>query len=172
MTEDHHFMAEALRLAKDTARLGNVPVGAVIVGPAPATTTTRGGDDGGRTRAIIGRGANLRDVLGDPTAHAELLALREAAQSLGSWRLDGCELYVTLAPCAMCMAAIRQARIARVVFGAPEEETALFDTKVEAGPLSQESREALDAFFQDLRRGRREADVEQDGEMAELVEGA
>ena len=95
-------MQEALALARAAAGSGDVPVGAVIVH-----------DD-----AIIARGANrtVRDQ--DPTAHAEILAIRAAAQTLASWRLEGCTLFVTLEPCAMCAGAIVVARVTRVVFGA------------------------------------------------------
>ncbi|MGQ0538282.1 MAG: nucleoside deaminase, partial [Gemmatimonadaceae bacterium] len=95
-------MRMALALAAEAAAAGDVPVGAVL---------THGG-------AILGRGANrtLRDQ--DPTAHAEMLAIRAAAESLGTWRLSGCTLYITLEPCAMCAGAIVLARPARVVFAA------------------------------------------------------
>ena len=101
---DPSWMGAALDLARDTARLGNVPVGAIVV------------VDG----EVVGRGANLRDVLQDPTAHAEVLALREAAQRLGSWRLEEATLYVTLEPCAMCAGAIAQSRVGRLVYAVPE----------------------------------------------------
>ena len=94
-------------LAIDEAALatatGDVPVGAIVVGP-----------DG----TIIGRGHNAREATGDPTAHAEVLALREAAQAVGEWRLSGCSLGVTLEPCAMCAGAILLARVPRLVLGA------------------------------------------------------
>ncbi len=92
------------RLALDTA---DVPIGAVVVGPG-----------GG----IIGAGRNEREATGDPTAHAELVAIRQAAAALGSWRLDGCTLVVTLEPCTMCAGAIVLARVPRVVFGAWDEK--------------------------------------------------
>jgi tRNA(adenine34) deaminase len=97
------WMAEALALAAGCAASGDVPVGAVVLAP-----------DG----AVIGRGRNAREELQDPTAHAELLALRDAAAALGTWRLDGCTLVVTLEPCAMCAGAIVLGRVARLVFGA------------------------------------------------------
>ncbi|NUQ11783.1 MAG: nucleoside deaminase [Gemmatimonadaceae bacterium] len=102
-------MREALRLASDAAPAGDVPVGAVVV------------KDG----AIIGRGSNrtVRDQ--DPTAHAEMVAIREAARSLGSWRLGGCELFVTLEPCAMCAGAIVLARLDRVTFGAWDDKAGM-----------------------------------------------
>lgn len=98
-------------LAIDEARLalrtGDVPVGAVVVGP-----------DG----QVVGRGHNAREATGDPTAHAEVLALRDAAQTLGEWRLAGCTLVVTLEPCAMCAGATMLARVPRLVLGAWDEK--------------------------------------------------
>jgi tRNA(adenine34) deaminase len=101
------FMERALALAERTGRMGNVPVGAVVV------------VDG----VVCGEGANLRHTLQDPTAHAELIALRAAAKTQGSWRLDEATLYVTLEPCAMCAAAAVEARIKAIVFGATEPRT-------------------------------------------------
>ena len=100
------YMEVALGLALEAAAEGEVPVGALVV----------------REGYVIGRGSNrtVRDQ--DPTAHAEILAIRQAAQALGSWRLDGCELFVTLEPCAMCAGAVVLARIPRVVFGAWDEK--------------------------------------------------
>jgi tRNA(adenine34) deaminase len=97
-------MARALELAREAADAGEVPVGAVVV------------KDG----AIIGAGRNSPRELADPTAHAEVLALRRAAQALGNERLEGCDLYVTLEPCAMCAGAIAHARIGRLYYGAPD----------------------------------------------------
>jgi tRNA(adenine34) deaminase len=97
-------MARALELAREAERAGEVPVGAVVV----------------RDGVIIGEGHNAPRALADPTAHAEMLALRSAAQALGNDRLDGCELWVTLEPCAMCAGAIAHGRIARVYYGAPD----------------------------------------------------
>jgi tRNA(adenine34) deaminase len=97
---------ELMRLAIDEAQAaqvtGDVPIGAVVVGPAGA---------------VIGRGRNAREAEGDPTAHAEILALRAASAAVGSWRLDGCTLVVTLEPCAMCAGAAVLARVARLVYG-------------------------------------------------------
>jgi tRNA(adenine34) deaminase len=104
-TEAH--MDEALALARCAAARGEVPVGAVVV---------RGG-------VVIGRGGNAPIAASDPTAHAEIAALREAARTAGNYRLPGCELYVTLEPCAMCAGAIIHARIARIVFGARDPKT-------------------------------------------------
>jgi tRNA(Arg) A34 adenosine deaminase TadA len=105
--DDPAFMREALVLAGAAAAAGEVPVGAVVV------------KDG----AIVGRGYNRPITTADPTAHAEIVALREAAAALGNYRLPGCSLYVTLEPCAMCVGAMVHARIARVVFGATDPKT-------------------------------------------------
>lgn len=103
----HDDDARAMRAALAEARLavatGDVPVGAVVVGP------------GG---VVLGRGRNAREATGDPTAHAEVLALREAASALGRWRLEDCALVVTLEPCAMCAGALVLARVPRLVLGA------------------------------------------------------
>lgn len=99
------FMEEALLLAKQAAKEGEVPVGAVVV-------------QNGR---IIGRGRNGRETTNDVSSHAELEAMRDAAKTIGDWRLGGCDLYVTLEPCAMCCGAILHARLSRVVFGAFDE---------------------------------------------------
>ncbi len=98
------FMARALELAAGAARAGEVPVGAVVV----------------RDGIIIGEGANAPRATHDPTAHAEIIAIRGAAATLGNERLDGCDLWVTLEPCAMCAGAIAHARIARLYFGAED----------------------------------------------------
>ena len=102
-------MSEAIRLASEASSAGDVPVGALVV----------------RNGEIIGRGSNrtVRDQ--DPTAHAEILAIREAAAALGSWRLEGSELFVTLEPCAMCAGAIVLARLQRVTFGAWDEKAGM-----------------------------------------------
>ncbi len=100
-------MGEALKEAARAAALGEVPVGAVVV---------REGD-------IVGRGANAPVGSGDPTAHAEILALREAARTLGNYRLPECRLYVTLEPCLMCAGAIQHARVAHLVYGASDPKT-------------------------------------------------
>lgn len=104
---DEHWMGVALDLARDAAHRGEVPVGAVVV------------CDG----AIVGRGGNAPVARHDPTAHAEITALRDAARTLENYRLPGCELFVTLEPCAMCAGAIFHARIGRVVFGAHDPKS-------------------------------------------------
>jgi len=104
---DDDMMGEALALARAAGERGEVPVGAVVV---------RGG-------AIVGRGGNAPIVGSDPTAHAEIAALRDAARALGNYRLPECELYVTLEPCAMCAGAVMHARLARLVYGAQDPKT-------------------------------------------------
>lgn len=107
MTEDTVAMDEALRLARLALASNDVPVGAVVL------------DSSGR---IVGRGRNERELTGDPTAHAEVMALRDAAQSQSKWNLSGHTLVVTLEPCAMCAGAILNARISRVIFGAWDDK--------------------------------------------------
>jgi tRNA(adenine34) deaminase len=107
MAADHDWMGEALALARAAALRGEVPVGAIVV----------------RDGAVVGRGGNAPIAASDPTAHAEMAALREAGRELGNYRLPGCELYVTLEPCAMCAGAIMHARLARLVFGARDPKT-------------------------------------------------
>ena len=104
---DTDYMQLALELAREAASAGEVPVGALVV----------------RDGVIVGRGTNAPISRHDPTAHAEIQALRDAAQRLGNYRLVGCTLYVTLEPCAMCCGAIQNARIARLVFGAADPKT-------------------------------------------------
>ena len=142
-------MARALELARDSALAGEVPVGAVVV------------KDG----AIIGEAHNSPRELADPTAHAEILALRRAAESLGNERLDGCELWVTLEPCAMCAGAIVHARITRLYYGAPdpkggavehgarvfEQPQCLHRPEVYAGIGEEPAAALLREFFQQRR---------------------
>jgi len=145
MRNDDNFMHVALALARQAALSGEVPVGAIVV------------KDG----AIIGRGSNAPISRHDPSAHAELLALREAAQHQGNYRLVGCELFVTLEPCVMCVGAMFHARIARVVFGASDFKTGacgsvlnLFaeqrlnhHAEMTAGVLAEECGQVLSDFF-------------------------
>ena len=105
MPAREQYMALALELPREAAAAGEVPVGCVVVSP-----------DG----EVIGRGRNLREETGDACAHAEVLAIREACARLGTWRLEGCTLYVTLEPCPMCAGAIINSRIPTVVYGAKE----------------------------------------------------
>jgi len=147
---DEALVRRALELAIVAPRTGDVPVGAVIV------------DAAGRELAA---GCNAREALGDPTAHAEVLALRAAAAARGEWRLDGCTLAVTVEPCTMCAGAIGLARVSRVVFGAWEPRTgavgSLWDVlrdrrlnhrpEVVGGVLAAECGDLLRAFFRDQR---------------------
>ncbi len=104
---DAAAMARALQLAAEAAAAGEVPVGAVVLGPEGA---------------VLGEGRNRREESTDPTAHAEVLAMRAAAARTGSWNLEGCTLVVTLEPCLMCAGAMLQARVGRLVFGAWDEK--------------------------------------------------
>lgn len=147
---DEHFMREALALARQAEALGEVPVGAVVV------------KDG----AVIGRGYNQPVSAHDPTAHAEIVAMRDAAARIGNYRLAGCELYVTLEPCVMCAGAILHARVERVVYGAADPKTgacgSVVDLFAEArlnhhaaivpGVLAGECSALLTAFFSERRR--------------------
>lgn len=106
MTNDD-WMAEALDLARAAVADGDVPVGALVIDPSGV---------------VIGRGRNTRERDGDPTGHAEIVAIREAAAARGEWRLEGCTLVVTLEPCTMCAGAIVSSRLARLVFGAFDDK--------------------------------------------------
>ena len=142
-------MREALSLARQAAAAGEVPVGAVVV----------------RDGAVLGRGYNCPVRSSDPSAHAEMLAMRDAAARAGNYRLAGCELYVTLEPCAMCAGAILQARVSRLVYGAPDPKTgacgSILDlfaeprlnhhTSVTGGVLAAECGGLLQTFFQARR---------------------
>jgi len=142
---DRPAMAAALAQAEAAGRLGNVPVGAVVV------------VDG----EIVARSGNRRDTLQDPTAHAELLALRAAARVSGSWRLEDATLYVTLEPCAMCAGAIANARLGRLVYGADEPKTGAIQsqhrllestpTRITAGVEREGCQALLQGFFEALR---------------------
>jgi len=147
--QDVRFMREALALAQQAEAAGEVPVGAVVV------------KDG----EIIGRGFNAPISGHDPSAHAEIAALRDAARHMGNYRLTGCELYVTLEPCVMCVGAMFHARIARVIYGARDPKTGaagsvfnLFTetrlnhhARIEGGVLAEECGKVLSDFFA-LRR--------------------
>ncbi len=145
------FMQKAIELAKKSLESEDVPVGAVVV------------KDG----KIIGEGYNKREKEGDPTAHAEIIAIKEASKALGSWRLDDCEIYVTLEPCPMCAGAIINSRIKTVVFGAYETKTGscsadsvvnLFSLpynhtpEVYGGICEKDCAELLTEFFKQKRR--------------------
>ncbi len=153
------MMQEALRLADEAACHGEVPVGAVVVNA-----------DG----EIIGRGFNRPIHWHDPTAHAEMEAIREAARHLGNYRLPGCSLYVTLEPCAMCAGAILHARISRLVFGAPDPKPGACGSVVDlfsgnrlnhhatvvSGIQSEECGNRLKRFFQERRKNGKPLQVE------------
>ncbi len=148
--DDEFFMREAMSLARAAECLGEVPVGAVVV----------------RDGQIVGRGFNSPIGEHDPTAHAEIAALRDAARTLGNYRLPGCELFVTLEPCAMCAGAILHARIQRVIYGARDAKTGVHGsvvdlfgverlnhhTSVEGGVLADECGRLLSDFFAARRK--------------------
>ncbi|HLY95967.1 MAG: tRNA adenosine(34) deaminase TadA [Sideroxydans sp.] len=148
------FMRAALDLARQAAQAGEVPVGAVVI------------KDG----QIVGRGYNAPISRHDPSAHAEIAALRDAAQHLGNYRLVGCELFVTLEPCVMCVGAMFHARIGRVVFGAHDPKTgaagSVFNlfaetrlnhhARIHGGVLAEECGEVLSGFFA-MRRAQQKA---------------
>ena len=146
-------MAAALALAREAAAAGEIPVGCVIT------------DGAGN---VIGRGRNRREEGADATAHAEIEAIREACRALGTWRLDGCTLYVTLEPCPMCAGAVINARIPRLVYGARDPKAGSCESvvdlfslpynhrpQVEAGILEEECSGILKSFFSCLREKRR-----------------
>jgi tRNA(adenine34) deaminase len=155
---DWHFMEEALSLARVAVRHDDVPVGAVVT----------------YKNQIVGRGYDAREAQQDPVAHAEILALREAAARLGTWRLRGCTLYVTLEPCVMCMGAILHSRLDCVVYGASSPKWGAVESvlelanveglnhrvRVRSGVRQEECAELLSSFFSVLRsrRGTQEAE--------------
>ncbi len=141
---EERYMTAALSLAREAAAHGDIPVGCVVV----------------RDGEIVGRGCNRRELLGDATAHAEVEAIRDACRRLGSWRLSGCALYVTLEPCPMCAGAIINARLDAVVYGAANPKAgccgsvlSLFQERfnhrpaVYGGVLEQECAALLGDFF-------------------------
>ncbi len=150
----HQPWVAPMRLALDEARdalaTDDVPIGAVVLDA---------------TGAVIGRGRNIREAVGDPTGHAEVVAIREAAAAVGEWRLTGCTLLVTLEPCTMCAGAIVLSRLSRLVFGAYDDRAgavgSLWDVvrdrrlnhrpEVVAGVLARESADLLDDFFRTHR---------------------
>ncbi len=148
---DDYWMRAALREAERARDERETPVGALIV----------------QNGVIVGRGHNQVETLGDPTAHAEILAIGAAANTLASWRLDGCELFVTLEPCSMCIGAAIVSRIARVVYAAREPRSGacgsmidlptasanIHRLRVEGGLLADESADLLRTFFREVRRG-------------------
>ncbi|MDD4238766.1 MAG: tRNA adenosine(34) deaminase TadA [Desulfotomaculaceae bacterium] len=158
------YMREALAEAEKAYALGEVPIGAVVV------------LDG----EVIGRGHNLRELLKDSTAHAEVLALREAARCIGDWRLNGAVIYSTIEPCPMCAGAMVQFRVKTLVYGAADLKAGAVDSVIDvvrqprfnhqvevvSGVLEEECRSIIRRFFRELRE-KKDA-----GEVAELVEGA
>jgi tRNA(adenine34) deaminase len=153
--EDELFMREALALAREAEVLGEVPVGAVVV----------------RDGVVVGRGFNHPIASHDPTAHAEVMAMRDAARHLGNYRLPDCSLYVTLEPCVMCAGAIFHARIARIVYGASEPKTGAAGSAIDlfgqsrlnhhaeitGGVLAEECSDLVSAFFA-RKRGRKQVE--------------
>ncbi len=147
--EDEHFMREAMAFARIAYAEQEVPIGAVVV----------------RDGRMIGRGRNRRERLADPTHHAEIEAIREAAQEVGSWRLEDATLFATVEPCAMCAGAAVNARIRRIVFGCADPKAGYCGTlgnipqdprlnhrpDVEGGLLAEESAQLLQQFFQARR---------------------
>lgn len=149
MTADEEYMEKALALAEKAAAMGEIPVGAIVVD---------------RDGNIIGEGYNLREHTNSPTAHAEIIAIEQAAKHLGSWRLTDCTLYVTLEPCPMCAGAVMNSRLKRLVYGAFDDKngacasvTALFDEKfthipfVRSRVLQDRCGAVLTEFFNNLR---------------------
>lgn len=145
------FMSYALKLAEKAERAGDVPVGAVVV---------KGGE-------IIGRGYNLREKDQNAVAHAEIVAIDAACKKLGSWRLEGCTLYVTLEPCPMCTGAVINSRIDRVVYGCIDFKGGAMGGRTDlcqmgfnhtpqviGGIMDVECREILDRFFEKLRKNK------------------
>ncbi|MEW4309727.1 tRNA adenosine(34) deaminase TadA [Rossellomorea marisflavi] len=149
MTRDEQFMIEALKEAEKAAAIQEVPIGAVVVL----------GDE------IIGRGHNLRETTQNAITHAEMLAIQEACERMGTWRLEGAELYVTLEPCPMCSGAIILSRVEKVIYGAKDPKAGcagtlmnLLDDErfnhqcvVVPGVMEQECGGMLSSFFKDLR---------------------
>lgn len=147
---DAMFMRQALTLAEQAFEEDEVPVGAVIT----------------HANRVIGSGWNQREALQDPTAHAEMIAITQAAASLSSWRLENCTLYVTLEPCPMCAGAIVQSRVQRVVYGAADLKAGAADSlfrllddprlnhraEVTAGVMGDQCAWILSSFFQEKRR--------------------
>jgi tRNA(adenine34) deaminase len=144
-------MLEAITIAKSALNTGDVPVGAIVIN---------------RDGVVIGKGFNEREATNDPTAHAEIVALRSATSRLQNSRLDGCTLIVTLEPCAMCAGAIAQARISHLIFGAWDKKAgavgsvwdvirdprALYKMDVTSGVLEEKCAELLQNFFEDQRK--------------------
>jgi tRNA(adenine34) deaminase len=150
MMNDELWMEEALREAQRGAALGEVPVGAIVV----------------RDGQIVGRGCNRPITDSDPTAHAEILALREAGKRLGNYRLGDCDLYVTMEPCAMCAGAMAHARVKRLIYAAEDPKAGAVQSvmavlnhpsvnhrvEVTCGVLAGRAMEMVQAFFRERRK--------------------
>jgi tRNA(adenine34) deaminase len=157
--DDLRYMRACLSLAHEASQRDEVPVGAIVVHEDPET----------KVREVIGVGFNLRETTHDPTGHAEIVAMRRAAQRLGQWRLNECTLYVTLEPCPMCAGAIVNARIRRVVYGCDDpkggagrslyaimtDERLNHRVELVTGILAEESAQVLKAFFARRRAEKR-----------------
>ncbi|TCP70190.1 tRNA adenosine(34) deaminase TadA [Baia soyae] len=152
---EEFYMKVAIEEARKAEKIGEVPIGAIVVFQGE----------------IVGRGYNLREKDQDPTAHAEMIAIQEAAERLGSWRLIDCDLYVTLEPCPMCAGAIIQSRVKRVIFGTLDPKAGCVgslmnllqdtrfnhQTEIQSGVLQQECSDLLTQFFRGIREKRKEA---------------
>lgn len=150
LNPDVRWMEEAIAEARKAEAIAEVPIGAVIV----------------KNGEIIGRGHNLRETRADPTAHAEMIAIKQASETLSAWRLTDCDLYVTLEPCPMCAGAILQSRIRRVIYGTPDPKAGCCGTlmnllqddrfnhvaEVTSGTLQEECASMLTNFFRSLRK--------------------
>jgi len=144
------YMEEALKEAFKALEIEEIPIGAVVV----------------KNGVIIGRGHNLKESLNDPTMHAEIIAIRDACQNIGTWRLTDCDMYVTIEPCVMCSGAIYQSRIKNLIIGSPDEKAGgvvslyniLFDerlnhqVKVYLGIMKKECSNLMKTFFSELRK--------------------
>ncbi|MBS1797288.1 MAG: tRNA adenosine(34) deaminase TadA [Acidobacteria bacterium] len=158
---DERWMRVALEEADRAAALGEVPVGAVLVGPH---------------ETLLAKGHNLRELNADPTAHAEIVTMRDAAKARGLWRLEDTTLYVTLEPCAMCAGALVHARVERLVYGAPDERFGAVETvfricdgdvlnhriEIAGGILAEECRRLMQDFFRrrrEIQRSQKNIDL-------------
>ena len=147
--DEQKFMQLALHEAKKAKSKDEIPIGAIVVNQGK----------------VIGRGHNMKELAGDPTLHAEMIALKQAAQYFSSWRLENCSLYVTLEPCPMCAGALLQARIEKLVFGAFDKKAgacgSLYNLvqderfnhmiEIKSGIMAEQSKKLLQDFFQKLR---------------------
>lgn len=153
VAEKHYFMNEAIKEASKAKDLDEVPIGAVIV----------------KNDRIIGRGYNLRETSRNATTHAEMIAIQEANKTLENWRLEDCEMFVTLEPCVMCSGAIQLSRLKKIYFGPTDpkggaagtlvnllqDERFNHQVEIESGVLEEKCREMLTTFFKELREKKR-----------------